>query len=105
MAAVLAGVQDAARRASAVAVGHHDLVEPVHIKSWEAGLSTSYIERARMQAVFNTTSRSFGLGLLRELGHHPDADHCSADPEVRREGISDYARQSVWIAQAGAAGE
>jgi len=37
-----------------------DLVEPINIKIWEEGLKTSYAERARMQAVFNTTSRSFG---------------------------------------------
>lgn len=37
-----------------------DLVEPINIKIWEAGLGTSYSERARMQAVFNTTSRAFG---------------------------------------------
>jgi amidase len=37
-----------------------DLVEPINIKIWEAGLGTSYSERARMQAVFNTTSRGFG---------------------------------------------
>jgi amidase len=37
-----------------------DLVEPVNIRIWEAGLSTSYTERARMQAVFNTTARGFG---------------------------------------------
>ncbi len=37
-----------------------DKVEPINIKIWEAGLHTSYAERARMQAVFNTTSRAFG---------------------------------------------
>ncbi len=37
-----------------------DLVEPINIRIWEAGLHTSYAERARMQAVFNTTSRAFG---------------------------------------------
>ncbi len=37
-----------------------DLVEPINIKIWEAGLPTSYGERARMQAVFNTTARAFG---------------------------------------------
>ncbi len=37
-----------------------ELVEPINIKIWEAGLHTSYSERARMQAVFNTTSRGFG---------------------------------------------
>ncbi|MDJ0387564.1 amidase [Roseomonas sp. E05] len=37
-----------------------DRVEPVNIRIWEAGLNTSYTERARMQAVFNTTSRGFG---------------------------------------------
>ncbi|MBK8767702.1 MAG: amidase [Burkholderiaceae bacterium] len=37
-----------------------DRVEPINIKIWEAGLHTSFTERARMQAVFNTTSRAFG---------------------------------------------
>ena len=37
-----------------------DLVEPINIKIWQEGLKTSYAERARMQAVFNTTSRAFG---------------------------------------------
>ena len=37
-----------------------DLVEPINILIWEAGLPTSYAERAQMQAVFNTTSRGFG---------------------------------------------
>lgn len=36
------------------------LMEPINIKIWEEGLRTSYSERARMQAVFNTTSRAFG---------------------------------------------
>ncbi|MBP0492436.1 amidase [Pararoseomonas indoligenes] len=40
-----------------------DLVEPVNIRIWEAGLHTSYTERARMQAVFNATSRAFGTFL------------------------------------------
>ena len=37
-----------------------DLIEPVNIRIWEAGRHTSFAERARMQAVFNTTSRGFG---------------------------------------------
>ncbi len=37
-----------------------DLVEPINIRIWEAGRQTSYAERARMQAVFNTTARGFG---------------------------------------------
>jgi len=37
-----------------------DLVEPMNVRLWEAGIGTSYTERARMQAVFNTTSRGFG---------------------------------------------
>src|SRR3954454_23922683 len=37
-----------------------DLIEPVNIRIWEAGRHTSFTERARMQAVFNTTSRGFG---------------------------------------------
>lgn len=36
------------------------LMEPINIKIWQEGLRTSYSERARMQAVFNTTSRAFG---------------------------------------------
>ena len=36
------------------------LVEPINVKIWEAGIGMSYSERARMQAVFNTTSRGFG---------------------------------------------
>jgi len=37
-----------------------DRVEPINIRIWEAGVNTTYTERARMQAVFNTTSRAFG---------------------------------------------
>ncbi|WP_407180881.1 amidase [Bradyrhizobium sp. STM 3562] len=37
-----------------------DLVEPMNIRIWEAGRHTTFAERARMQAVFNTTSRGFG---------------------------------------------
>jgi amidase len=37
-----------------------DLVEPINIRIWEHGRHTSFAERARMQAVFNTTSRGFG---------------------------------------------
>jgi amidase len=37
-----------------------DKVEPINIKIWEEGLRTTYAERAKMQAVFNTTSRAFG---------------------------------------------
>jgi Asp-tRNA(Asn)/Glu-tRNA(Gln) amidotransferase A subunit family amidase len=37
-----------------------DLVEPVNIRIWEAGRHMSFAERARMQAVFNATSRGFG---------------------------------------------
>lgn len=37
-----------------------DLIEPMNIRIWEAGRHTSFAERARMQAVFNTTSRGFG---------------------------------------------
>ena len=37
-----------------------ELIEPINIRIWEAGLRTSYSERAQMQAVFNTTSRAFG---------------------------------------------
>jgi amidase len=37
-----------------------DLIEPINIRIWEAGLRTTYSERAQMQAVFNTTARGFG---------------------------------------------
>ena len=37
-----------------------DRVEPINIRIWEAGRATSFAERARMQAVFNTLSRGFG---------------------------------------------
>ncbi|EHL98962.1 Amidase [Acetobacteraceae bacterium AT-5844] len=37
-----------------------DLVEPINVRIWEAGINTSFTERAKMQAVFNTTSRAFG---------------------------------------------
>lgn len=37
-----------------------DLIEPINIRIWEHGRDTSFAERARMQAVFNTTSRGFG---------------------------------------------
>jgi len=37
-----------------------DLIEPVNIRIWESGRQTSFAERARMQAAFNTTSRGFG---------------------------------------------
>jgi len=36
------------------------LLEPINIKIWEAGKDTSFAERAKMQAVFNTTARGFG---------------------------------------------
>jgi amidase len=36
------------------------LLEPINIKIWEAGLHTSFSERAAMQAQFNSTSRAFG---------------------------------------------
>jgi amidase len=37
-----------------------ELLEPINIKIWEAGLHTSYGERSKMQGVFNSTSRAFG---------------------------------------------
>ena len=37
-----------------------DRVEPINIRIWQEGSRTSYAERARMQGVFNTTSRAFG---------------------------------------------
>ncbi|MBE9603401.1 amidase [Acetobacteraceae bacterium H6797] len=37
-----------------------DLVEPINIRIWEAGLNATYTDRAKMIAAFNTTSRAFG---------------------------------------------
>lgn len=37
-----------------------DLIEPMNIRIWDAGRRTSFAERAKMQGVFNTTSRGFG---------------------------------------------
>src|SRR3569833_991853 len=37
-----------------------DLIEPMNIRIWEAGRHTTFAERAKMQAVFNTTSRGVG---------------------------------------------
>lgn len=37
-----------------------DLIEPINIRIWQAGIETSFTERAQMQSVFNTTSRGFG---------------------------------------------
>jgi amidase len=37
-----------------------DQIEPINIRIWQHGKDTSYADRARMQAVFNTTSRGFG---------------------------------------------
>jgi amidase/6-aminohexanoate-cyclic-dimer hydrolase len=37
-----------------------DLIEPMNIRIWEHGRHASFAERAKMQAVFNTTSRGFG---------------------------------------------
>ena len=37
-----------------------ELVEPMNIRLWEAGMNATYAERARMQMTFNTVSRSFG---------------------------------------------
>lgn len=37
-----------------------DRIEPINIRIWEAGRGIGFAERARMQAVFNTTSRAFG---------------------------------------------
>ena len=37
-----------------------DLVEPMCLRVWELGMGTSYTERYRMQAMFNTVSRGFG---------------------------------------------
>ena len=40
-----------------------DLLEPINVKIWEAGLRIPYTERAAMQARFNETSRAFGAFL------------------------------------------
>ncbi|MCM5570073.1 amidase [Burkholderiaceae bacterium FT117] len=37
-----------------------DLLEPMCIRVWQLGMGTSYTDRFRMQAAFNTTSRGFG---------------------------------------------
>jgi Asp-tRNA(Asn)/Glu-tRNA(Gln) amidotransferase A subunit family amidase len=37
-----------------------ELIEPVNIRIWEHGRTISFLDRARMQAVFNTTARGFG---------------------------------------------
>jgi len=37
-----------------------DLIEPINIRIWEHGRHTNFADRARMQAVFNPTSRGFG---------------------------------------------
>jgi len=37
-----------------------DLIEPINIRIWEAGIGTTYGERYQMQATFNATSRAFG---------------------------------------------
>jgi len=55
--AVVIGNMLAARGLEAPPV---DLIEPINIRIWEHGRNTSYADRARMQAVFNTTSRGFG---------------------------------------------
>jgi amidase/6-aminohexanoate-cyclic-dimer hydrolase len=38
----------------------HGLIEPMNVRIWEAGRHISFAERAKMQGVFNTTSRAFG---------------------------------------------
>ena len=37
-----------------------DLVEPINIRIWEAGIACPYTERARMQVALNATARAFG---------------------------------------------
>ena len=65
-----------------------DLIEPINIRIWEAGRHTTFAERARMQAVFNTTTRGVRR-VFRGVGHHPDADHRTADTKSRHHGIPD----------------
>ena len=38
-----------------------DLVEPMNVRLWAAGIDASYSERTRMQLAFNTASRGFGV--------------------------------------------
>ncbi|MFC3124234.1 amidase [Pseudoroseomonas globiformis] len=37
-----------------------ELIEPMNIRIWEAGIDASFSERFAMQAVFNSTARAFG---------------------------------------------
>ncbi|MGE0767448.1 MAG: amidase [Hyphomicrobiaceae bacterium] len=37
-----------------------DLIEPINVRIWEAGIGTTFSERFRMQATFNATARAFG---------------------------------------------
>jgi len=37
-----------------------DLIEPMNMKIWEAGIGRPYAARAAMQSTFNSTSRAFG---------------------------------------------
>ncbi|MGD9803470.1 MAG: amidase [Hyphomicrobiaceae bacterium] len=37
-----------------------ELIEPINIRIWEAGIGTTYHERFQMQATFNATARAFG---------------------------------------------
>jgi amidase len=37
-----------------------ELIEPMNMKIWEAGIGKPYTARAAMQTAFNTTSRAFG---------------------------------------------
>lgn len=37
-----------------------DLIEPINIRIWEAGIGTTYSERFQMQTTFNATARAFG---------------------------------------------
>ncbi len=67
-----------------------DLLEPINIKIWEAGLDTTYGERSKMQAVFNTTSRAFG-----GVGHHPHAGDRAAHAQGRHHRVPHGQRQPV----------
>lgn len=55
-AQVIAGMLDARGLSQPPA----DLIEPINIRIWEAGIGTSYSDRFRMQSIFNTTARAFG---------------------------------------------
>jgi amidase len=81
--------------AAGSAAARRSLIEPINIKHLGGRhLHTSFTERARMQAVFNTTARGVRR-VLRVLGHHPDADHRAAHAAHRHHRVPDDQRQPV----------